>query len=104
MVGRKGKILHMLCCRKAKEANMSLCNFYFMAFILLYVTSLCIIFLQNITLILFLQERGLNSTLLIVVFIEVTMGFHEKGEKKSFSPESVFLSIYWNLIKALNKS
>lgn len=64
-----------------------------MAFILLYVTSLCIIFLQNITLALFLQERGLNSTLLIVVFIEFTMGFHEKGEKKSFSPGIVSLSL-----------
>jgi len=50
---KKGEILRMLCCRNAKEANMSLCYFYLKSFILLYVTSYH--FLQNATLVIFLQ-------------------------------------------------
>lgn len=88
---KKGKILRMLCCRNAKEANMSLCHFTLCP--LFYVTLVYIIFLWNATIVLFLQERGLISTLLIVVFIEFTTRFHEKGKKKRFSPESVFLSV-----------
>lgn len=62
--------------------------------------SLYIIFLQNATMVLFLQERGLNSTFLIVVFIEFTMAFHEKGEKKELFTREC-LSLY---LPELNKS
>lgn len=58
---------------------------------LLYVTLYH--FLQNATIVLLLQERGLNSAFLIVVFIEFIVHFHEKGEKKELFTREC-LSLY----------
>lgn len=63
-------MLHMLCCRSAEEATIYFCLFYFLP-----------LYNFNVELyhVIIFTRKGLNSALLFVVFIELTMGFLKKG-------------------------